>query len=447
MTGRHAVIRLDGVIPAKGPARGKVYPLRYGHGHVPFSVAADSRIRFVEPPESLSADVSDLSRRALESPVGSDALGLLARRAKSVVVLIPDATRAPVARRVLPEVMRSLGEAGLADAAVTVFVAAGVHAPVCEEVARSLAGDAIGPATRVVQNDSRAAGDFVCVGKTGRGTPINLNKLVAEADLKVAISAVGFHYFAGMGGGRKMIVPGACNYETVRANHRLSISEDGDIHPACRSGVLDGNPVHEDMLEGLRLVEGVFMVNVVVDGWGEIRDVVAGDAALSHLEAARRAKSALEVPSGPRCDLAVASAGGYPFDQDLIQTHKSIDHAAECVRDGGAIVAVAECSRGVGSQTFLSWFGLGGRVALARKLVADYQLNGQTALSLLKKLERVKIFLVSSLARGIVQRTGMAPARDLAEALDAAARIVGAKPLTCILPAAWGILPVPEGAQ
>jgi nickel-dependent lactate racemase len=394
------------------------------------------------PPESPPADVLHLARGAVEGPVGSHPLGLLARGARKAVVLIPDATRAPVARRVLPEVMRSLAAGGLADAAVTVFVAGGAHAPVSEEAARALAGDAVPPTVRVVQNDSRAADDFVGVGKTARGTPINLNKVVAEADLKVAIGTVGFHYFAGMSGGRKMIVPGACNYETVRANHRLSISGEGDIHPACRSGVLEGNPVHEDMLEGLRMVAGVFMINVVIDGWGQVRDITAGDAVLSHLEAARRAKCALEVPTGPRCDMAVASAGGHPFDVDLIQSHKSIDHAAECVRDGGAVIALAECSRGVGSETFLSWFGLGGRAALVRKLLDDYQLNGQTALSLLKKLERVKIFLVSSLAREIVERTGMAPARSLAEALDAAAAFVGTKPITCVLPAAWGILPV-----
>lgn len=429
------------MIPEKRPARGKVYPLRYGCGQIPFSPAVGSHVKMVVPPPSRPSDVPALLASALAGPVGSESLDILARRAGSAVVLIPDATRAPVARRILPEVVRVLGGGGLADAAITVFVAAGVHAPVCEEDARGLAGD-ISPAIKVVQNDSRVSSDFICVGKTARGTPINVNKVVAEADLKVAIATVGFHYFAGMGGGRKMLVPGACDYETVRANHRLTISPAGDIDPRCRSGALEGNPVHEDMVEGAGFINGIFMINIVVDGWGEIADIVAGDAVLSHLEASRRAKRLLEIASGRPCDLAVASAGGYPFDVDLIQAHKSIDHAAACVRDGGAVVAVAECSRGVGSQTFLSWFDLGGRQALARKLHSDYQLNGQTALSLLKKLERVKIVLVSALAREIVERTGMLPARDLDEALGAVAPSVGRSPATCVLPSAWGILPV-----
>lgn len=434
------------MIPEKHPARGKVYPLRYGRGQIPFSPAPGSRVKLVAPPPSRSADVPALLASALAGPVGSEPLDVLARRAGNVVILIPDATRAPVARRILPEIVRVLGGGGLADAAITVFVASGVHAPVCEEVARGLAGD-IPPTIKVVQNDSRASSDFICVGKTARGTPINVNKVVAEADLKVAVATVGFHYFAGMGGGRKMFVPGACNYETVRANHRLTISPAGDIDPACRSGALGGNPVHEDMVEGTRFINNVFAINVVVDGWGEFADIVAGDPVLSHLEAAGRAKRLLEVASGRPCDLAVASAGGHPFDTDLIQAHKSIDHAAECVRDGGAIVAVAECSRGVGSQTFLGWFDLGDRRALARKLRDDYQLNGQTALSLLKKLERLKIVLVSTLARDVVERTGMVPARDLDEALDAVAPSIGRSPATCILPSAWGILPVAGGTR
>jgi nickel-dependent lactate racemase len=259
----------------------------------------------------------------------------------------------------------------------------------------------------------------------------------------VIVSPVVFHYFAGMGGGRKMVVPGASSHETVRANHRLSLTRGGEIHPGCRSGNLAGNPVHEDMMEGLEAsLKGCFMVNLVLDGLAEIADIVCGDAAESYMEAVGRAKRMLEVRLPARCDVAVASAGGHPLDLNLIQAHKSIDHAAAAVRDGGVVIALAECPAGVGSDTFLPWFDLGGAAAVSAGLTRDYQLNGQTALSLMKKLERLKIILVSALDGSVVERTGIAPARDLDEAVALAGACVGQAPLCYVMPAAWGILPV-----
>jgi nickel-dependent lactate racemase len=145
------------------------------------------------------------------------------------------------------------------------------------------------------------------------------------------------------------------------------------------------------------------------------------------------------------CDLAVAGAGGHPFDADLIQTHKAIDHAAHSVRDGGALVVAASCSAGVGSESFLPWFDLGGIKAATKKLLRDYTLNGQTALALMKKLQRIRIILVSSLDRALVERTGMTFAGDPAEALTKAETVVGSGPLTYVFPTASGILPVVEG--
>lgn len=364
-----------------------------------------------------------------------------------MVVAIPDATRPAVARRLLPAVFDELAAAGVAPRNITIFIASGVHSTVAADVARQVVGDGVPSDVKIVQNDSRRTEDFRHVGTTRRGTPIKINRLITDADLKVVIGTVGFHYFAGMGGGRKMIVPGSCTVETVRANHSLTVGDDGGLDPACRSGVLEGNPVHEDMVEGMQMLKGIFMINVVLDGLGEIADVVAGDAVESHLDAARRAKLLLEVPVGRRCDLAIASAGGHPLDVNLIQAHKSIDHAAQSVRDRGVVVAVAECSGGVGSDTFMPWFGIGNTGEVSRKLKADYQLNGQTALSLLKKLERLKIILVSSLDRRLVESTGMIAAGGIDEALVFAARCVGKNPLTYVFPTVWGILPVAEEAE
>lgn len=434
----------DRVSPQDERSSGAAFPLRYGRGRLAVDLSRFAARRVFAPPAHAVPDPEVLARACLAAPVASRSLASLARGSKRVVVAIPDATRPPVAKRILSAVFGELAAAGVAVSDTTIFIAAGVHSTVTDEVARRLVGEGVPSEVKIVQNDCRRPEDFRHLGTTRRGTPIKINRAVADADLRVVIGTVGFHYFAGMGGGRKMIVPGACNYETVRANHSLTIGADGDLEPACVNGVLEGNPVHEDMVEGMQMLGPVFMINVVLDGSGEIADVVAGDAVSSHLEAARRAKRLLEVPVGRRCDLAVASAGGHPLDVNLIQAHKSIDHAAETVRDGGVVVALAECSGGVGSDTFLNWFGTGDLKAVCRNLKANYQLNGQTALSLLKKLMRLRIILVSSLDPRLVESTGMISAGGVDEALALAERFVGEKPLTYVYPSVWGILPIAE---
>jgi nickel-dependent lactate racemase len=450
-------------VSPKDASPDKAILLRYGKGEVAFGGGSGSslsgsdrsgsnlsssdlsgwNLRRVAPPAPARPDPVELLERALAQPVGSPALKSLASRARSVVVSIPDATRPPVAKRILAPLVAEIVDAGVSPKDITIFVASGVHSPVAYSVLRGLAGESLPREIKIVQNDARAQSDFRLAATTSRGTPVVINKLVADAGLNVIVGTVAFHYFAGMGGGRKMVVPGASSHETVRANHRLSLTAAGDIHPGCRSGKLEGNPVHEDMTEGtLASLGDAFLVNLVVDGLAEIADIVCGDLEASYMEAVRRAKLMLEVRLSEPCDVAVASAGGHPLDLNLIQAHKSIDHAAAGVRDGGVVIALAECSAGVGSETFLPWFDIGSPREVSARLAQDYQLNGQTALSLMKKLERLKIILVSALEPSVVERTGIAPARDLGEAVSLARSWVGQAPLCYVMPAAWGILPV-----
>jgi nickel-dependent lactate racemase len=360
------------------------------------------------------------------------------------VISIPDRTRPQVARLLLPGVVSALTASGVALHTISIFVASGTHAGASEDELRELVGHDVPSEITIHQNYARRAPDFRLVGITRRGTPIMLNNLLLEADLNVVVSSVGFHYFAGMTGGRKMVVPGACHIQTVIANHKLTLAEDGHLNPLCANGALEGNPVHEDMLEGMAYLGNIFMINAVLDGWTEVRDITSGSATASHLEAAKRAKRLLEVPLAERCDLCLASAGGHPLDVDFIQAHKSIDHAAQAVRDGGALILAAECSAGIGSATFLPWFAAGGPEALSRKLRAKYELNAQTALALMKKLARIKVFLVTALERATVETMGIGYAASLDEAVAAARTGLGAHPLTYVLPIAWGMLPFVE---
>ncbi len=416
--------------------------LPYGKQEVAVDLTGCLKVKTFTPPEPEAlSDPESMTRASLSGPVESPSLGALAREARRAVIAIPDRTRPRVAGEILPVVLDHLLEGGLDLGQISIFVSTGTHAEHSDEDLRGLVGDtAAGLA--VYQNRSGRLEDYEDLGTTRRGTPVLINRKILEADLKIVIGTVAYHYFAGWGGGRKMLVPGAASIETTRANHRLTIDDKGDLHPGCRNGVLDGNPVHEDMVDAARTIPGVFSVNVVLDGWSRIAGVVSGDLIESHLAGIEAARPLLEMPTGGRCDLAVASAGGYPFDLDFVQAHKTIDHAAGCVRDGGVVIVLAECADGLGSDNLMSWFELGGAEAVSRRLLWQYQIHGHTALALMKKLERIRVILVSSLGRRTVEGLGMMAARDIEEAVTLADRCPGEKGLTYIFPCAWGILPV-----
>lgn len=417
--------------------------LRYGKGEIPVDLTGLLKVKVLSPERGGAVgDLEASLRQCLGNPVDSPPLSEIARGVRSAVISIPDRTRPAVAKDFLPGVVDELLAGGIALERMSLFVATGTHGVHSQDELRGLVGSGLAGRMTIHQNEARRRADFTSLGTTTRGTQVLINRCVAEADLNVIIGTVATHYFAGWGGGRKMIVPGSSYIETAWSNHRLTLTPAGDLNPMCRSGVLEGNPVHEDMIEAVGMLNNLFLVNILLDGWGKTAGVNAGHIVTSHLEAIGQARRRLEVAIDGMCDLAIVSAGGHPLDIDFIQSHKSIDHVVDCVRDGGVMVVLGECANGAGSETFLPWFDIGDARAVSRRLLGGYELNGHTALSLMKKLERVRIVFVSSLARDTVERMGMIPAEDIGDALSVAASLIGENVLAYVFPCAWGILPV-----
>jgi nickel-dependent lactate racemase len=426
-----------------GVPAGDSLKLNYGRGHLRLDLSGFLKVKVFcaqegRAIEDLRAGVLDAIRNPIDSPSLAEAAG----SAKKVVICVPDRTRPRVAPGILPVMLDELLRAGIGLQQVSIFVASGTHGEHSQQELRDVVGEEIPAGISVHQNRCLVSEDFENLGTTSRGTPVLINRRVMEADLAILIGTVAYHYFAGWGGGRKMLIPGAAHFETACANHRLNIDKGGNLCPACRNAVLEGNPVHEDMVEAASMVRNAFMVNIILDGWARVAGITAGHVIGSHLRAVEKAKDLLEVPVGERCDLAIASAGGHPFDIDLVQAHKSIDHAAHCLKDGGVIIALAECPNGLGSDDLMTWFDLGGARAISRRLMWQYGIHGHTALSIAMKLERMRIILLSSLDSATVKRTGMIPARDMEEAVSVARSQMGGDGLTYVFPCSWGILPV-----
>jgi nickel-dependent lactate racemase len=380
--------------------------------------------------------------KALDRPLDSSKLSTLAERAESVLVVIPDKTRAAGARSYLPPVLSELEAAGVDRGKVLLITANGSHPRMTENELLGIVGPEILKGYTVVQHDSRDESTIVEIGVTGRGTPVGVNRLCVESDLVILTGSVSFHYFAGFGGGRKSLFPGLAAYGSMVANHRLVLGPGEGLDARCGAGLLDGNPVHEDIMEAFSMLPPPFILNTVVAPGGAMVEAYAGshDAVFkSACEATRRWFSA---GSQGAADLVIASCGGFPWDINLLQAHKGLRNAALAARDGGAVVLVTECSQGVGSPTLEKGLKHGSWREADRAARESYVLNAHTAVALLQQAARVKIHMVSR-ARELACAQSWATHYDTpAAAFEAAVSEIGAGEVeACFMPLAGITVP------
>jgi nickel-dependent lactate racemase len=346
--------------------------------------------------------------KALDNAAGSIPLCKLIPPSGAVAVLISDMTRGRTAAAMLDPVLGYLARHGAGPDRTTVFVATGMHKSRSIEEIRNRLGSKDAADYRVVQHDARDDSSLVDSGTTSFGTRCLFNSEVARSALVVGVSAVSFHYFAGFGGGRKLILPGISGEETIIANHRRSLRSNSaeGLADRCRPGILGGNPVHEDMLEGARLLTSpVFMISAV-PGAGEVPSFVsAGELDASHQVAAVRLRDDYSLPIGKRRSIVIASAGGYPRDINLLQAHKAIRHASLAVEDGGLLLIAASCSEGIGSDSLEEAFN-NGREEVPERVGEKYTLNSQAAMSIYQITERINVMLHSDLPESLPDRFG-----------------------------------------
>lgn len=384
----------------------------------------EGRFRSLSPPGGTPlADVRGGLADALDHPFRGPSLPDFLRGRRRLLLVVSDATRRTGAETLLPLLKTYLDERGVAPSTVKIAVATGIHRPPTAEEAERLTGGGTFPGAEVVCHRADDPGDPVDFGTTSFGNRVRLNRVAGWADAIVVLGGVGFHYFAGFSGGRKSLMPGLAESGTIAFNHRLVLEPDGSgRRRAAAVASLDGNPVHEDMEEALRLVglDRVFVVNASLDGEGRLSAIVCGHGIDAHREACRRYLETHSVSLPAPADVVIAGSGGFPRDLNMIQSHKTLEMGRYGLRPGGALVAVAACREGMGHPAFFPWFRFRDERAFCRELTANYVINGQTAFALFEKTRRYRVILVSGLPCDAVQAMGMTPARCLQDAVDLA---------------------------
>ncbi|OQA83859.1 MAG: hypothetical protein BWY31_02730 [Lentisphaerae bacterium ADurb.Bin242] len=292
--------------------------------------------------ENESAEVS----RALDTPIGSRKLEELARTAGSAVVISSDHTRPVPSRILMPQILERLRRNNPAID-VTILIATGFHRLTTKEELINKFGEEIVAREKIVVHDSSDSSQLISIGTLPSGGALIVNKRAVETDLLVAEGFIEPHFFAGFSGGRKSVLPGIASRETVLANHCSEFI----MSPYARTGILEGNPIHRDMVYAARAAKLAFIVNVVIDSDKKIIAAFAG-----HFEAAHKTGTEflgkyarIEVPE---VDIVITSNGGYPLDQNVYQAVKGMTAGEAVCRKNGVIILCASCCDGHGGESF-----------------------------------------------------------------------------------------------
>ncbi|MCZ7664957.1 MAG: nickel-dependent lactate racemase [Thermoleophilia bacterium] len=395
----------------------------------------------VPPPP---AEPAELVQAALEQPIGCPPLQEIVRPGERVVIVTSDITRNTGSEHYLPVLVGRLNESGVPDEDISIVVALGIHRPQTEAEHRKILGPLFGRVS-VWDHDCDDSANLIGLGSTTGGVEVAVNRRVAEADRVIVTGTVGFHYFAGFGGGRKGLVPGVASRATCMATHYAVFNppEVGGKHPLAATGVLVGNPVHEAILEAARMMRPDLLLNTVLSPTGQMLAVRCGELHEAHLAACEMVARLYAVPLDQPADLAIVSCGGHPKDINFIQSHKALDNGVRALGPGGTIILLAACPDGFGHSTFLDWFRHTGLDNLEAHLRSHYEINGQTAYSTLMKAKTHRVILVSELSAEHTQAMAMEKADDLDSALEMARQGLPAGARTVVIPDGGSVVPWP----
>lgn len=415
--------------------------LRIGHSSSP---CPSDGARVLQPAlPTPAASPAALVRQALAQPIGAPPLAQIIQPGESVVIVTSDITRYTGSEHYLPVLIEELNALGVADTQISIVIALGIHRPQSESEHRKILGPLFGRIA-VYDHDCDNPAELVTLGTTRGGLEVSINRRVCAADRVIVTGTVGFHYFAGFGGGRKGLVPGVASRATCMATHFgvFNPPQIGGKHPLATTGVLEGNPVHQAILEAARMVKPDFLLNTVLSPSKEILAAYCGDLEAAHLAACRLVEECYTVPLDEPADLAIVSCGGHPKDINFIQAHKALDYGVRALRPEGTLILLAACPDGFGNPTFFDWFRYQELGPFEAALRERYEINGQTAHATLMKAQNYRLILVSELTEVQTRTMGMEKAADLDAALIMAYDKLPAGPRTVIIPDGGTVLPV-----
>ena len=367
---------------------------------------------------------AELVREAMANPIGSKRLSELSRGKKKIVIIASDHTRPVPSKIIIPPMLEEIRSAS-PDADITLLIATGCHRGTKREELVEKFGEDIVANEKIVIHDCADDANLVRLGILPSGGELYINRLAYEADLLVSEGFIEPHFFAGYSGGRKSVLPGVAARASVLANHCSEFI----AHDKARTGVLEGNPIHKDMLWAAHKAKLAYIVNVVINEKKEAIYAVAGDVEAAHL-AGCEFLSGLCRAKPMMADIAISTNGGYPLDQNIYQAVKGMTAAEATVREGGVIIMLAKSNDGHGGEQFFRQLADEPDISKTMDIFLSRGRNEtvpdqwQTQI-FLRILQRARVVYVSEAPDEMVRAMHMTPAKDLEKAIRIAKDMVG----------------------
>ena len=372
-------------------------------------------------------------RRALEAPIGSPRLRELVHPGEKIAIVTSDITRPMPTYKVMPALLDELYAAGVRREDITLVFALGSHRRHTPQEQQKLAGERAWNEIRCVDSDPD---DCVHLGTTKAGTPVDITRAVAQADRRICLGNIEYHYFAGYSGGAKAIMPGVSTRSAIQANHSMM------VRPEACAGALETNPLRMDIEEAGAICGIDFIVNVVLSEHKEIIRAVAGDPVAAHRAGCRFLDRIYRKELPQAADIVLVSQGGAPKDLNLYQTQKALDNARHAVKQGGIIVLIGSCKEGLGEKVFEQWMTKSSSPdAMIERIGRDFQLGGHKAAAIAMTLKKADIYLVSDLEDDFVRSIFLTPQPDVQTALDRAFAVLGPDATVLAMPFGGSTLP------
>jgi len=249
-------------------------------------------------------------------------------------------------RDILPPMLAALRK-GNPDIAITLLVATGFHRLTTKEELVSKLGQESAQKEHIVVHDAFNAGSNVEIGVLPSGAPLVIDRAAVDTDLLIAEGFIEPHFFAGFSGGRKSVLPGVCDKTTVLGNHCGAFI----ASPYARTGILEGNPLHIDMVAAGELAKLKYIVNVVIDEDKKTVAAFAGDFKKAHEAGVAFLRQYCEVQAVPG-DIVITSNGGAPLDQNVYQSVKGLTAAEASAKEGAVLIMCADLADGTGGEGF-----------------------------------------------------------------------------------------------
>ena len=368
----------------------------------------------------------ELVKEALENPIGTPKLREMAKGKNKVTIIASDHTR-PVPSKIIMPLMLEEIRTGNPEAEITILISTGCHRGTTKDELVSKFGPEIVESENIYVHDCDDESMLTDIGILPSGGRMILNKIALEADLLVSEGFIEPHFFAGYSGGRKSVLPGVASRKTVMYNHNATFI-DSD---RARTGIIEGNPIHKDMLYAARAARLDFICNVVINSDKEVIYAVAGDADLAHIDGRNFLNSKCKVDAVPS-DIVITTNGGYPLDQNIYQAVKCMTAAEATMNPGGVMIIGAKSNDGHGGEQFYKTFKeekdvekmMNEFLATPSEDTIPDQWQSQIFARILKNY---KVIYISDAEDQIVEDLHMTPAHSIEEALEKAEEMIGNK--------------------